>query len=103
MGYYDRDTDTVLMRVERRMYRLAEKFGASTGDVLDDVDVIVALATGDADKAEAIIREQYAYCDEHDEQHGVCEVEPVRYVKCSGCGLMFHPVREVAEFEGHTC
>lgn len=66
--------DDLITGLERQVQRMADVHGASVRDVRDDKEVLIALLSGDRASAEDIIVGQYAYCEEHDDTHGNCEV-----------------------------
>ena len=65
--------DDAIVKLELRVQRLANKHGASVYRLRDDVAVLAALLQDEVELAEGIICEQYAYCDEHDDDHGDCK------------------------------
>jgi hypothetical protein len=69
--YGDNDA---LTNLQRRVRRLADSHGASENTLRDDKELLIMLLSGDMESAEATIISQYAYCDECDDNHGVCEV-----------------------------
>ena len=65
--------DDAIVELQRRVQRLADKHGASVYKLRDDRDVLVALLRGENDQAVEIITEYYAYCENHDDDHGDCD------------------------------
>jgi hypothetical protein len=66
--------DDAIVKLQRHVQRLADKHGASVYSLRDDKELLIMLLSGDVESAEATIISQYAYCDECDDNHGVCEV-----------------------------
>lgn len=69
--YGDNDA---LTNLQRRVQRLADSHYASENALRDDKELLIMLLNGDMESAEARIVSDYAYCEECDDNHGVCEV-----------------------------
>ena len=69
--YGDNDA---LTNLQRRVQRLADSHYASENALRDDKELLIMLLNGDMASAEARIVSDYAYCEECDDNHGVCEV-----------------------------
>jgi hypothetical protein len=58
--------------LQRKVQRMADKYGASVQALRANDAVLIALLDGRDADAEEDVMYQYGYCEDHDDDHGVC-------------------------------
>lgn len=60
--------------LERKLRSWQQVYSASFNDMADDDELLIMLLSGDDEDAKDYMKRTYAYCEEHDDTHGDCEM-----------------------------
>lgn len=63
--------DNVVVTLQRKLTRLGDYYGSSLYALWGD-EKLAGLIFTDEEAADLYVRDNYAYCEEHDDDHGQC-------------------------------